>query len=352
MAIRKRYVGKIRVAETTQQIFVEGAKVSKVEKTIGKPDEIKELFSSLTNELKIKLDEIDAFVASNSMSGLFGIPEFMRYVFPSVFGSQKVFFEVGCEEAAGLCAIVKAVDLIKSGLFSRVCVISVSRAHLKHIDEISNIIFSDITSKITSTIKEYMDKRGYGKEEIKKSFNISFERSKHNPIVQNPTLKKIEKIETDLMPQFLNGAGICIIASESVAKSKEIKVEFVGEKTVPEENGKLISVIELSKIAYEKTNIKPDEIDIFEVYDFIPPMTYLWAESLGLDEKKVFEKMNLSGGVFFANCPPASSFIRFYEVFSYLKNKKKGKRQGKIIGLASAITLRTLSHSSMVILSA
>ncbi len=353
MAIRKRYVGRIRVREAPTEVFIEGMEASKITPVPPKHivDEVRETVENLCYRLKISISDIDAFSVSNSMGGLYGIPEFMRYVIPSAFGNHINFFEVSCDEIAGLCSIVKAYELVRSGIYNRVCVISSIRNQLKNLNEIAQVIFSDITSSLQNIIQQHLSSsdRNY-KQSIKNLFTESYERARKNNLIEKPEIHK--KISTNIIPQFLNSTVVCMISSKEVAKSKKIKISFAEERTSTAE---LKCAEELCKEAYKTLGIKSpwDEIEIFEVYDFIPPMLMIWEEIINLGEKKNkgtnlnknLSKLNPSGGVFFANCPPASSLFRLFEVFRALKDKGKGKR-----GMAISLAMRSLTHASAVVI--
>lgn len=343
MAIRKRYAGKIRVSEKPVEVFIEGIKISRFERTKKNIlDLVREIFDSLISEIKLKPDDIEAFVVANSMGGLFGIPEFMRYVIPSSFGMHKNFFEVNCEDAGGLCAVIKAFDLVKSGLFSRICVISANKINLKNINEIADIVFADVVQNINEFIKEHSREK-LTEKVMKDIYGSALSRAKNNPFYH------VESKSQDFsnIPKFLDGAGVAIISSGDIAKKKEFKINFVGEKTLPFDDKKdsINVVVSLMKDAFDTLKISPEDISVYEVYDFVPPLAEVIAQSIGLSGAYLSdERINPSGGVFFSCSPPASSFARLFEVVRFLKEKKKGS-----MGCAISLSTRDFSHSSVVI---
>ena len=374
MAIRKRYVGRIRVNEATADILVESVQMSKIESFKGKilPHVVREVFDSALSEAGISPEDIDAFCVANSMSGLYGIPEFMRYVLPTSLGGHKPVYEVGCEESAGLCAVSRACDLIRSGLFSRVCVISANKVQLEGIDELSKIIFTEVINKVQSVLQEYIRKSGIKSAKVKDIFSLYFRRAKKNPFVSAYTPTR-----TDIyaFPKLLDGVGVAILSSstavsspshelkrkqQNTRKGGKVKIIFSGEATAHAGGHIIESARFLANQAYEKLQIKnlKDEIKVFEVYDFIPPFSLIWIESLGLSEGKKGAEMlleengnsgkaviNPSGGVFFSNSPPVSSFARFFEVYRFLtQNGKSGDK-----GLCASVSLRSLEHSALII---
>ena len=375
MAIRKRYVGRIRVNEATADILVESAQMSKIESFKGKilPHVVREVFDSALSEAGISTNDIDAFCVANSMSGLYGIPEFMRYVLPTSLGGHKPVYEVGCEESAGLCAVSRACDLIRSGLFSRVCVISANKVQLEGIEELSKIIFTEVINKVQSVLQEYIRKSGIKSSKVKDIFSLYLRRAKKNPFASaySPT-----RMDIYAFPKLLDGVGVAILSSSSTAvsspshetkrkqqntpKGGKVRIIFSGEATAHASGHIIESARFLSDQAYEKLKIKnpKDEIKVFEVYDFIPPFSLVWIESLGLSEGKkgveiLLEEngnsgkavINPSGGVFFSNSPPVSSFARFFEVYRFLtQNGKSGDK-----GLCASVSLRSLEHSALII---
>jgi hypothetical protein len=360
MAIRKRYIGRIRVVDTPRDVFVESVALSKFERRQGKSilDDLHELIFSSLQGLKLSIDDIDSFVVANSMGGLFGIPEFMRYVVPSVVGNHKAFFEVNCEEAGGLCAVVKAYDLIKSGLANRVCVLAANKMNLEDIDEIANIVFMDILQSLQEFIRRHIHEGKLKQKDLQQIFSIAYEKAKKNPFVKAELPKKIDYFES--VPRFNDGAGVVIISSGDVAKSKIIKIALAEERTElletdSNDNDDEIKVVSsLARSVCEKLKISSLEeyISIFEVYDFNPLIGEVVAESLGLSggyfidgKSKNKIDFNPSGGVFFENSPPVSSLSRLAHSFFSLKNRKDAKR-----ALSLALSLRTLSHASLVIL--
>lgn len=364
MAIRKRYVGRIKVVDTPREIFVESVGLSKFERKKGRSilDDLHKLLFSTLEGVKLSLEDIDAFVVANSMGGIFGIPEFMRYVVPSVVGNHRTFFEVNCEEAGGLCALVKAYELIKSGLANRVCVLAANKVNIEDIDEIANLIFMDILHFLQEFMKRHIEEGKLKQKDLHEIFLIAYEKAKKNPFVKAELPKKIDYLET--LPKFNDGAGVAIISSSEVTKSKQIKIIFADERTelvdIDQKDDEIKVVASLAKALCEKLKISSleDNISIFEVYDFNPLIGEVIAESLGLKggyfadrgnkngrtkESKI--DFNPSGGVFFENSPPVSAFSRFAHSFFSLKNRKGVKR-----ALSLAISLRTLSHASLVVL--
>ncbi len=358
MAIRKRYIGRIRVVDTPRDVFVESVALSKFERKRGKSilDDLHELIFSSLQELKLSIEDIDSFVVANSMGGLFGIPDFMRYVVPSVVGSHRVFFEVNCEEAGGLCAVVKAYDLIKSGLANRVCILAANKMNLEDIDEIANIVFMDVLQHLQEFIRRHIQEGKLKQKDLQQIFSIAYEKAKKNPFVKAELPKKIDYFES--VPKFNDGAGVVIISSGDVAKNKTIKIALADEKTeileTDSKDDEIKVVSSLARSVCEKLKISSLEeyISIFEVYDFNPLIGEVVAESLGLSggysidgKSKNKIDFNPSGGVFFENSPPVSSLSRLAHSFFSLKNRKDAKR-----ALSLALSLRTLSHASLVIL--
>ena len=358
MAIRKRYIGRIRLVDTPREVFVESVALSKFERKQGKSilDDLHELIFSSLQGLKLSIDDIDAFVVANSMGGLFGIPEFMRYVVPSVVGNHRAFFEVNCEEAGGLCAVVKAYDLIKSGLSNRVCILSANKMNLEDIDEIANIVFMDVLQPLQEFIERHIQEGRLKQKDLQQIFSIAYEKAKKNPFVKAELPKKIDYL--GFVPRFNDGAGVVIISSGDVAKSKLIKIALAEERTELLETGsnddeiKVISSLARSVCEKLKISSLEEYISIFEVYDFNPLIGEVVAESLGLlggyliyGKSKNKIDFNPSGGVFFENSPPVSSLSRFAHSFFSLKDRKDAKR-----ALSLALSLRTLSHASLVIL--
>jgi hypothetical protein len=358
MAIRKRYIGRIRLVDTPREVFVESVALSKFERKQGKSilDDLHELIFSSLQGLKLSIDDIDAFVVANSMGGLFGIPEFMRYVVPSVVGNHRAFFEVNCEEAGGLCAVVKAYDLIKSGLANRVCILSANKMNLEDIDEIANIVFMDVLQPLQEFIERHIQGGKLKQKDLQQIFSIAYEKAKKNPFVKAELPKKIDYL--GFVPRFNDGAGVVIISSGDVAKSKLIKIALAEERTELLETGsnadeiKVISSLARSVCERLKISSLEEYISIFEVYDFNPLIGEVVAESLGLSGGYLIDgksknkiDFNPSGGVFFENSPPVSSLSRFAHSFFSLKDRKDAKR-----ALSLALSLRTLSHESLVIL--
>jgi hypothetical protein len=358
MAIRKRYIGRIRLVDTPREVFVESVALSKFERKQGKSilDDLHELIFSSLQGLKLSIDDIDAFVVANSMGGLFGIPEFMRYVVPSVVGNHRAFFEVNCEEAGGLCAVVKAYDLIKSGLANRVCILSANKMNLEDIDEIANIVFMDVLQPLQEFIERHIQEGRLKQKDLQQIFSIAYEKAKKNPFVKAELPKKIDYL--GFVPRFNDGAGVVIISSGDVAKSKLIKIALAEERTELLETGsnadeiKVISSLARSVCEKLKISSLEEYISIFEVYDFNPLIGEVVAESLGLSGGYLIDgksknkiDFNPSGGVFFENSPPVSSLSRFAHSFFSLKDRKDAKR-----ALSLALSLRTLSHASLVIL--
>jgi hypothetical protein len=358
MAIRKRYIGRIRLVDTPREVFVESVALSKFERKQGKSilDDLHELIFSSLQGLKLSIDDIDAFVVANSMGGLFGIPEFMRYVVPSVVGNHRAFFEVNCEEAGGLCAVVKAYDLIKSGLANRVCILSANKMNLEDIDEIANIVFMDVLQPLQEFIERHIQEGRLKQKDLQQIFSIAYEKAKKNPFVKAELPKKIDYL--GFVPRFNDGAVVVIISSGDVAKSKLIKIALAEERTELLETGsnadeiKVISSLARSVCEKLKISSLEEYISIFEVYDFNPLIGEVVAESLGLSggylihgKSKNKIDFNPSGGVFFENSPPVSSLSRFAHSFFSLKDRKDARR-----ALSLALSLRTLSHASLVIL--
>jgi len=399
MAIRKRYIGRIRVSETKREIYVESAKMSKIE-VFGKnkvlPHVVRELFDEALSDAKISAEDIEAFCIAESMSGLYGIPEFMRYIFPSSIGSHKIFYEVGCEESAGLCAIVKACELINSGLFSRICVISANKVQLEGIDKLSEILFSEVLANTENFFQDYMKKAKLKHSHIKEIFEIYYRKAKSNPFASP---YPVSKADIRTLPKIMDGVGVAIIFSPDVVKIDipssrrgrtippqlqnqkqqqiqqvsqqdeqkktkppgKVKIVFSGETTMPSSGTIFQGARFLAEQAYEKLGITEPKISIkvAEVYDFIPPLSAIWAETLKLsdegkgiefilskDSKKEITELNPSGGVFFANAPPVSSFARFFSAYRYLIEEcKSGDR-----GIATSMSLRTFEHSALVVL--
>ncbi|MCS7212889.1 MAG: hypothetical protein NZ927_01485 [Candidatus Calescibacterium sp.] len=336
MAIRKRYVGGVRLQERHYEVFVEGVALSKVTKKREKNIvyTVRELADSLLARLKLSYNDIDAYVVSNSMGGLFGIPEFMRYVLPTAFGSHKVVYEVSCDECAGLGAVIRAYKLIKSGIFSRILVVSGMQINLKNIDELKDIIFSDIVSDTENIVKEFLSKEKMDKKEIDQVLYQYYENAMKNNYLDKKELKK-KSFDPSEFPELKNSAGVCILSNKYSARVKDVKIGYADEVTVNAQN--IYSSIS-SAVSFFSENIDKQNIDAVEISSINPVLDIIFSKNLGL-EKDV--KINPSGGSYFSNSPPASPFISFAYLYEYIKSGRRG-------GLVFSIAIRSLDHFGVV----
>jgi hypothetical protein len=219
----------------------------------------------------------------------------------------------------------------------------------------------DILQFLQEFMKKHIEEGKLKQKDLHEIFLIAYEKAKKNPFVKAELPKKIDYLET--LPKFNDGVGVTIISSSEVAKSKQIKIALADERTelvdIDQKDDEIKVVASLARAVCEKLKISSlgDYISIFEVYDFNPLVGEVIAESLGLEigylvdgknkNRKTKNKIdfNPSGGVFFENSPPVSAFSRFAHSFFSLKNRKGVKR-----ALSLAISLRTLSHASLVVL--
>lgn len=337
MAIRKRYIGSAKLQERQYEVFVEGVNISNVSAQRDKdlPFQIRTLADELLDDFRLSYDDIDAFVVSNSMGGLFGIPEFMRYVFPTAFGSHKVMYEVSCDESAGLCAVVRGYKLIKSGIFSRVCVISGMHINLKNIEELKNVIFSDILSDMGNIARDFKAKEKDADAKIDSLFEQYYKNALKNRHLNKKELKRT-KFDPSDFPQMKNSVGVCILANSYSARVKEMRVSYADEFTVNSQN--IYSTIsDLVDHIWEQIGEK-DNIDLIEISSINPVLDAILLKNIPV--KDVI--LNLSGGAYFSNSPPVSSFLAFSYLYEYLKDL------GKKAGLAFSVATRSLDHFSVI----
>ncbi len=336
MAIRKRYIGSVKLQERQYEVFIEGVNTSKVstKKEKDLPSQIRDLVDELLDKLRLSYNDIDAFVVSNSMGGLFGIPEFMRYVFPTAFGSHKVFYEVSCDESAGLCAVIRGYKLIKSGIFTRVCAISGMHVNLKNIEEIKNVVFSDIISDMESIVRNFEAKEKDGDAKVEDLFKQYYANALKNNYLDRKELKK-SKFDPSDFPDLKNSAGVCILANGYSARNKQMSLSYADEFTVNSQNI-YSSISEISR--YIKENIEEKTIEVIETSFINPVLDIILLKNLGLKDVKI----NPYGGAYFSNSPPVSSFLSFAYLCEYLKIT------GSKSGLAFSVATRSLDHFSVV----
>lgn len=333
MAIRKRYIGKVRLQERHQDIFIDEIDISEISGNVSKHIiyQVRDITDGLLSKLRLSYKDIDAFVVSNSMGGLFGIPEFMRYVFPTSFGSHKIFFETSCDESSGLCAVIRAYELIRSGLFSRICVISGMQVNLKNIDKLKNIIFSDIVSELEDITEDFLSKKKWSNRELQKIFLEYRKRALNN--------RKLSKKETTTelsdFPELKNAVGVCVLSHRLASRTKGIKIDYANEVTVNAPDF-YSAASEINKLLSEK-----EKVDVAELSFISPVLDQIFSERVEILKEA---EINPSGGAYFFYAPPASSFLSLYFLCAYMKNK------GKRTGLAVSVATRSLDHFGLIYL--
>lgn len=352
------------------KIFVKGTGLTRFGELWGKTleDLISESAQKALTDAKLSPDQIEAVFIGNMLYGKISGQDHLGALVTSILKINAPAFRLEGACASGGLAVQSAIYALLSGQFKNVLVIGAEKMTDVSTSQISAALMgagSEMERQAGLTFpalyalmaKAHMQKYGTTKEHlaavsVKNHFHASL-----NPNAQFPYQIDLSKalsapVISDPFTIFdsspiTDGAGALILSTEGEENDVYIAASESATDTLDLSDRSSLTEIKATSLAaqkaYQKTEIKPSDIDVLEVHDCFTIAEILALEDLGICEKgkagdfiaqgntKLGGKIpvNTSGGLKACGHPVGATGVKqIIEVFAQLKGGL-GNRQVK-----------------------
>jgi len=296
---------KIRIAGAATTEFGELWKTS--------PRELaREAITGALKDAGKKYDEIDALFVGNMLAGMLGNQANLGALFAEELGISVPAFRVEAACASGGLALHNAINSILAGQYKTVLVLGIEKMTDSSSDEVTAGLMaagSDEERQAGLTFpgiyalmaQAYMDKYKVSEEvlasvSVKNHFHGSLnEKAQFRRLITVEDVMKSGRIADPLKlldcSPISDGASAVIIEDENQKSSKPVFITAseTASDTLSlhdrESFTTLSAVVRASRKAYEKTGIKPEDIDVAEIHDCFSIAEVIATEDLGFSKK-------------------------------------------------------------------
>lgn len=140
-----------------------------------------------------------------------------------------------------------------------------------------------------------------------------------------PAFKKDGTVTAANASSINDGAAACVVTSAEFAKKKGIEplARIIAHSAASREpEWFTVAPADAMKKLFEKTNLSPDDIDLFEINEAFAVVTLIANKQFGLDPAKV----NIKGGAVALGHPIGASGARILTTLLYAMKDKEAKR--------------------------
>ena len=373
MPLRRIYKGSIRTVEGKRKVAVAG--VGQIENksrhTMSMVSMYRITAQRALEDAGVSAKDVQAVIFGNAPEYFEGVNHPEKWIGEFVSGSDKPLFRVHTGGTVGGAAAICAYHLVASGLYDVVLAISGNKlSECAHTQLGLSTVYDPITIRylaagaigaVAVQSREYMNATGCKEEHaawvavknrqnaMKNPYahlkipNYNFDIAMNSPYL-SPPLKL-----SDTCPQ---SDGCCAMVFVSKERLKYLKAKpgwVLSAASVTEgvnyagrSFAKPIALRKAAELAYERAGIKPEDLDVVEVYDAFSYQEMIWYEGLKLcdwgegwkliESKRTFPDgdipVNMSGGVLSANSIGAAAMARKAEAYLQVTGKA-GERQVK-----------------------
>jgi len=274
----------------------------------------KEAMTSALNQAGLKPSQIDALFVGNMLSGILGNQANLGSLLVEELGVQIPAFRMEGACASGGLALHNAINSIRAGQYRTVLILGIEKMTDYGQEDVTTALMaagSDEERMSGATFpgvyalmaQAYMQKYKVKEEELAAVAVKNHYHGTLNPKAQFQFPVTIEQVMRstkiadplkllDCSPISDGAAAVIISGEEDLVKGKksvQIIASEVSTDTLSLHDRKtftsLSSVIDASLKAYEKTGLKPADIDVAEIHDCFSISEAIAVEDLGFSEK-------------------------------------------------------------------
>lgn len=264
-------------------------------------------------DAKIKVSQIDALFVGNMLGGILGNQANLGSLFAEELGTFIPAFRIEGACASGGLALHNAINGILAGQFKTVMVLGIEKMTDYSQDEVTSGLMaagSDDERQAGATFpgiyalmaRAYMKEHGATEEDlagvaVKNHYHGSLNpRAQYQKTVTVGDVMRSTKIADPLKlldcSPVSDGASAVVITKELVGNGRKpvtITASEVATDTLSLHNRNsfttLNSVVEACQKAYNKTKLKPTDIDVVEIHDCFSIAEVIATEDLGFSKR-------------------------------------------------------------------